>query len=325
MYSLYEYNNMLSPKNAPRVDAYRLALARLIRPESTVVELGAGLGIFSFAAAQLGAAKVYAIEASGYIELAREMACEAGFGERIEFIEGDSRDIELPERVDILVADLRGGTTFYRSALASIIDGRKRFLKPDASLILEKDIFYGALISDETFYQSFCSGWRGVDGLVDMRKLCERTLNSIVKYRSDKGTLLSAPQKFGEVDYRSIESPDVKFEAELTAATDGVAHGFLFWFDAVVLEDIGFSNAPKESELVYGQMFIPFIHPLKLSRDERVILSLRADLIDERYVFTWETKRVGREAEGFRQSTFFSEPISKKLLEKGRTLGLETS
>ena len=45
-----------------RNDAYYKALAKIITPESIVVDVGAGSGLLSCMAAQLGAKKVFAVE-----------------------------------------------------------------------------------------------------------------------------------------------------------------------------------------------------------------------------------------------------------------------
>ena len=49
-----------------RVEAYRQALRRVVTPDSIVIDLGAGTGIFTLLACQLGARHVYAIERIAY-------------------------------------------------------------------------------------------------------------------------------------------------------------------------------------------------------------------------------------------------------------------
>ena len=57
-----------------RVDAYVQALRKTVREGSVVVEIGAGPGIFTVLACQLGASRVYAIEPTEIIQVAREVA-----------------------------------------------------------------------------------------------------------------------------------------------------------------------------------------------------------------------------------------------------------
>ena len=50
---------------------------------------------------------------------ARELAEANGFADRMEFIRGDSRLIELSERVNVIVSDIRGTLPLFDHAIAS--------------------------------------------------------------------------------------------------------------------------------------------------------------------------------------------------------------
>jgi SAM-dependent methyltransferase len=72
-----------------RLLALRLALAREIRPEYTVLDAGCGaLGTLSIMAAQLGAHRVVGID-GGPLPMARKLAEENGVGDRVTFLECD--------------------------------------------------------------------------------------------------------------------------------------------------------------------------------------------------------------------------------------------
>ena len=49
------------------------------------------------------------------------------------------------------------------------------------------------------------------------------------------------------------------------------------------------SNAPGRPKNVYGQLLLPWPDPIELVEGTTVDVSLRADLIGEEYVWTWET------------------------------------
>src|SRR5437868_11673545 len=105
MYSVRGYAAMLH--DARRVEAYQRALQLSITPDSVVVDIGTGLGIFAFLACQAGARKVYAIEPDEVIVLARELAAANGYQERIDFIQDISARVTLSEQADVIVSDLR--------------------------------------------------------------------------------------------------------------------------------------------------------------------------------------------------------------------------
>ena len=67
--------------------------------------MGTGTGILSFFAVQAGARKVYAVEASGAAEIARLLIHANGYSDRIEVINGKIEEIQLPEKVDIIISE----------------------------------------------------------------------------------------------------------------------------------------------------------------------------------------------------------------------------
>jgi Ribosomal protein L11 methyltransferase (PrmA) len=63
---LFGYGRMIA--DIGRTAAYADALRRHVTPESVVVDIGTGTGVFALLAARLGARKVYAIEADDAID-----------------------------------------------------------------------------------------------------------------------------------------------------------------------------------------------------------------------------------------------------------------
>ena len=64
-----------------RFDAYRRAVAKHIQPGDTVVDVGTGSGVLSFLAATRKPAKIYAIDHSNFIEVAKYIAQKNGIDE----------------------------------------------------------------------------------------------------------------------------------------------------------------------------------------------------------------------------------------------------
>src|SRR5262245_21451987 len=110
MYSVAMYGRMI--RDSARTDAYAEALRRLVKPDSIVLDIGAGTGIFSLLACRFGARRVYAVEPADAIQIAREIAAANGYADRIEFIQKLSTEITLPEQADVIIYDLRGMFTF---------------------------------------------------------------------------------------------------------------------------------------------------------------------------------------------------------------------
>jgi len=116
MYSLRDFGDMIA--DAERFDAYSKAIAKAVRPGDAVLEIGCGPGVFALQACSAGAKKVYAIDSEEIVYFARELAAANGFLERMGFIQTDSRKLQLPERVDIIVSDIRGSLPLFGHAIA---------------------------------------------------------------------------------------------------------------------------------------------------------------------------------------------------------------
>ena len=100
---------------------------------SSVLDLGTGpFAIFAIKAAELGAKKVYAIEANKEAaKVARETVAKKGYDDVITVLEGFSTDIELPnnDKVDLIVAEIIGSIVSEEGVVATITDAHKRFAK----------------------------------------------------------------------------------------------------------------------------------------------------------------------------------------------------
>src|SRR6266571_1164439 len=105
-YDIYSYGRMI--QDSIRTGAYAEALRRSISPNSVVLDLGTGVGIWALVACQLGARKVFAVDANDAIQVAREIAAVNGYTDKIEFIQNLSTRITLPEQADVIVTDMHG-------------------------------------------------------------------------------------------------------------------------------------------------------------------------------------------------------------------------
>jgi hypothetical protein len=108
---------------------------------------------------------------------------------------------------------------------------------------------------------------------------------------------------------------DTSAEISWRVARSGVAHGIAVWFDAELADGIGFSNQPGAPELIYGNGVFPFPQPVEVREGEQVEVKLRADLVQDDYVWTWDTDFTDQKI-GFRQSTFFGMALSPEQLRK---------
>ena len=118
-----------------RTRDYLAALAEAVRPGDVVLDIGTGSGVLAVAAARAGARRVYAVEASDIAEVAGAVFAANGVTDTVTLVPGWSRQIELPEPADVLVAEIIGNEPLEEEILETTLDARRRLLKPDARLI----------------------------------------------------------------------------------------------------------------------------------------------------------------------------------------------
>lgn len=305
-------------EDAVRMDAYAAALERTVRPGSVVLDIGTGTGLMALLACRLGARRVFAVEAGDSIHLARAAARASGCADRIHFIQDVSTRVELPERADVVVSDLRGVLPLFQQHVASIADARERLLAPGGVLVGRRDTLYAAPVEAEEEHRRITRPWdehaRGFDLSVARRA----ALNTWSKVRVPPERLLGEPAVWAELDYRTLHDPEVRATVEWTAPRDGTVHGIAAWFRAELAEGIGFSTGLEGPDTVYGTAFLPLLEPVPVNANDAVSAELQARLIADDYVWVWNTRVTGPggvKAE-FRQSTFLSQPARPAELRK---------
>ncbi|KAI8003188.1 putative histone-arginine methyltransferase 1.3 [Camellia lanceoleosa] len=118
-----------------------------------VVDVGAGSGILSLFAAQAGAKHVYAVEASEMVEYARKLiAGNPLLAQRITVVKGKVEEVELPEKVDILISEPMGTLLVNERMLETYVIARDRFLVPNGKMFPTIGRIHMAPFSDEYLY-----------------------------------------------------------------------------------------------------------------------------------------------------------------------------
>lgn len=316
MYDLAAYGQMIA--DDVRRGAYAAALEHAVRPGSTVLEIGTGPGVFALLAARLGARRVYAVDPDDTIEIGRRLAEANDLGDAVRFIRGLSTEIELPERVDVVVSDLRNILPLFKAHLPSIVDARERLLAPGGVLVPREDRLWAAVVSAEEIHARRRRGWEaGHEMGLDLSVPLELLSHTLSKVRVEASQCLTEPHDWAVLDYPSVRDSDARGEASWSIARPGTAHGLAVWFDTVLHGEIGFSNAPGAPELLYGQTFFPWPRPVRLGEGDRVRVELAASLIGDDYVWQWTTAidSAGPPVR-FEQSTFHAAPLSAGRLRK---------
>src|SRR5262249_7603858 len=263
-------------KGKQRILAFQSALRSSVRAGDVVVEIGAGLGTYSFFAAQSGAKRVYAIEKERVVQVAQELAIRNGLAQQITFVPGVSTEIVLPEKGDVLVLE-DFSSLFVRRGIEEIVhDALDRHLKEDGIVIPQAVTLCGAPVGDLALWKT-CLNLEDVSyrlyGL-DFALLRRMMLDSPHVRTIDRHALLAEPIAFKTIDLKGTKS--YLFDEVLVSKIDrsGTLYGLAGWFDLQLANGVGISNAPGNAESTWNQVFFPFSNPLKVNQGETVMLKL---------------------------------------------------
>ncbi len=258
---LAEHEEMLS--DAVRVDAYHRGIARNVAPGDVVLDLGTGTGLLAFLSVRAGARKVYAVEHSDFIEVAREIARHNDIT-GIEFVQANSREFTPPEPVDVVVHEQMGDELFNENMLQNVLDLRDRVLRPGGRILpsrfrlfVEPVSMHGAM-RVRRFWNIDLP--EGIDlapmetSLVAARFDTGRNEQLWVRPGSVQSTL-GPPEPIIELDLHTLGSVDaiaLDHVVERRAAADAIVDGACVWFEAAFDDETTLTTSPLATNTSWG-------------------------------------------------------------------------
>jgi SAM-dependent methyltransferase len=306
--------------DAGRTLAYRNAISQIVQNNDVVVDIGAGTGILSFFACLAGARKVYAIERSSALQLARELCTHNGFTRTVEFRQDRSQNVKLPEPVDVIISDTGASCGLQGGMLGNLLDARQRFLKPGGRIIPRSIqlIVAPVELDDGRNLDVWEKNRYGLD-LSSLRRFAANT-NYLLNLKP--GDVLSSPASLATIHFEEVSGPYVAGEALSVAARDGVMHGLGGWMQADLAPGISFTNSPLSPTIQWAQSFFPIERPVELRAGDCIHVNMRTNNGVE---WRWQVEVTNRSVSGespsrittrFDQSTMWDFPVAPEQLKK---------
>lgn len=239
-----ETTHELFLNDALRMKAYEQGIKEAVKPGMTVVDLGTGTGILAELALKAGADKVYGIEFNPQrIEEATQRMKDAELDDKFEIVEGLSYEVQLPERVDLIISEILGNLGDNEGMIAILNDAKERLLKPEGKFLPNKvEVFLTPVCSTKAHDQVQQRQFRGITDVGLLRKLLEqRGVTNQFDLTYDvllpKETELDEPQMVQSFNFDGNDKEEYKVESQFTVTKEGVFTGFKGFFKAELSDD----------------------------------------------------------------------------------------
>lgn len=322
MYDVQDYDFMFA--DIARTGGYLAAIAHAVRPGSVVVEIGTGVGFFAVAACRAGARHVYAIELNPLVEIAEQVASDNGCADRITFIRGDSRLASVAETGDVLLSDLRGVLPLCSDHIPTIVDARRRLVRPGATLVPRSDTLWAAPCAAPAEWRRRHVTPGDAPHGIDRRAVAARVRSDWIHCRLERDDLAGDAVQWAALDYATIESPNIAGRAEWVFERDAAPEGLAVWFDG----DLGFGatilNSPCVPPTLYGQTFFPFERALVARAGDHLTVEFTANHVNGDYLWSWNST-LTPVAPGAAPVSFRQNNLAAQIVSLGRLRALSTA
>ena len=221
-----------------RTSSYRNAILKNAKSfeGKIVADVGCGTGILSLFAAQAGAKRVYAIECTDIANVCEKIIKDNHYDHIITLIRGESEQVELPEKVDIIISEWMGYSLYYEVMLPAVISIRDRFLNEDGVILPSEATLFLTLVYDPEYRAVSLDSWDDVYGF-DFHAMKELAFSEVVIDSLIPSFFVGKPNIISHINLHTCTKDDVflkkefQFVAEKTMGIDVFATYFDVLFD----------------------------------------------------------------------------------------------
>jgi SAM-dependent methyltransferase len=303
-----------------RISLFRRAINAVVKPGDVVLDLACGTGVLGMLAMKAGAARVYQVDESPMIHVARDLACANGYGQSVFGIHDRASRANLPERADVVIADQLSAFGLGAGMPNIFNDARRRLLKPGARAIPRRiELFVVPVNSPEMW--RVASFWDKPRAGLKMSPARSVAFNNQYTTEKRPRRMLSRPAQIFAFDLTGIAPERFSAKATIKVSMPGVMHGLSGWFAAELAPGVSMTNSPfSKSRIQRSIAFFPIEKPLSLNKGDRMditISSITAQNLLSWKVVVFDTK--GREKARYVHSTLKGMYIEPDELAKTRS------
>jgi len=238
----------------PRVAGFAAAIAERVQPGMVVLDAGTGTGVLACLAARAGARRVYAVDNSDALELAREVVDRSGLDDQVELIRGDFARLTLPEKVDVIISETIGAFALAEGGGPDLLACAERNLNPGGAIIPSGVVLHLAPVGEP----------RHLGETVDpfgTRWGCDLTgLRATAMGRARTEIITTDDLAVPGVEVARLPWPHegpAAGQATFTSDEPMVLHGFAGWFTLELSPGVSLSSAPGAPLTHWRQTYLP--------------------------------------------------------------------
>jgi 2-polyprenyl-3-methyl-5-hydroxy-6-metoxy-1,4-benzoquinol methylase len=261
-----------------RTDAYRRAIQEVVSDRTCVVDVGAGSGILSLFSASAGAKKVYAVEVTEIINLAKKLATINNLSNKIEFLNMTAQNVVLDQKVDVIISEWMGMFAMDEYMFDAVQIIRDRFLAEGGKMIPNSvDLYIAPIENRHLYYKNGPGFWKStffnydfnVD--IDQESTTDRSKVCIVTPES----LIASPHLLLHFDCNHDNTSAFHFSKsmEWTIERDAFLHGFCGYFDTILTDKITLYTSPMVSPTHWQQVYFP-IEEISVQKSDVLCLTV---------------------------------------------------
>lgn len=310
---LYEHRGYLADER--KTAAYRAALAEVVEPADVILDLGAGTGILGYLACEAGAKAVIAVDRGDIVGLARRIAADNGYTDRITHVHGLSTEIELETHADVAVCDQIGGLVHDAGILACFADARRRLLTSGARMVPASFRIFLAPVAFETGRDAV-DFWSSRPSSIDVSAARPSAANTEWKYNLVTDDVVPLAPGAELASFPADHDEAITGSAGFRLDRDGRFDGFIGWFEAQMSPSVMLTNDPWSPDRFDRWCnFYPLEDALDVGSGDRV--DLRLDIRPRLGIVSWSTDvaHADGRSQQMRQSTFRSSFLTTSTLD----------
>jgi SAM-dependent methyltransferase len=295
-----------------RLDPYEEAIRQTVRPGMVVADIGTGSGPLARFAAAAGAARVHGVEQHEEIlKYAERFNQTEGIAHIVRLIHGDSRNVTLDERVDVIVAELISSLGNDEAMSGILEDARDRFLKPGGRIIPSHvDVFICPVSAPEA-HRSIPAVYRS-DVIVRPHQGFAPFGIYYQILRLPPERLVADPAKLDAIDLMRHTELEYERSFSFVMRAETIFSGFAGWFCALLCEGIELDTSPFAASTCWGQAFFPVREQIKVQPGDAVELTFSAHVPhgSDRPFYRWRgtVRRGASTVASYGESSELSEP-----------------